>query len=532
MKNLLLIFFVFSLFCANCQPYVHTTGSVTTCSGLFYDNGNTGNYLNNSNVTQTFVPPSSCSALSVTFSAFNVEAGYDFLYVYNGNSTSAPLIGTYTGTTLPSTIVSSSTDGSLTFRFTSDNTQRRAGWVASFSCITKLTLNAGVDKTVSCHGNTTMSATATTLGFTGSTTYQQNLMPVGSYVTDASNTEVGVTLSGAPVGATITSVTFTPQSYVTPCTFPCGFTLCYQYNSWVRMEYWNGSSWIVITTCNSPVTISNFNGNAVNGQNIKIRTINIDAFSDYVYTDLSNVTATYQYNPTITYSWSPNTVNGYTTLSSVTILNPTVTPANTTLYTLTATSNGCSASDAVLITMPCALPVELTNFSAHCQSGISFIKWETASESNSDYFLVENSRDGESWTVVNSVGGAGNSNSPNSYETVDYSFRGETSYYRLRQVDFDGNFEVFEPVSVSCEEEEDRISIHPNPNTGKFFLEIYSEKDKGMQDVNLIDNTGRLVKTRKIDINNGTTVVNFTIDLPSGVYLLSVSGMNQKFIIE
>lgn len=110
-------------------------GNISTCAANFYDSqGPTVNYLNNENHTYT-IYPSPGNVLRVVFSAFNTESGFDFLYIYNGNSISSPLVGTYSGTTSPGTITSSAADGSLTFRFTSDVSNRAAGWQSVLSCV-------------------------------------------------------------------------------------------------------------------------------------------------------------------------------------------------------------------------------------------------------------------------------------------------------------------------------------------------------------------------------------------------------------
>ncbi|MGH1335403.1 MAG: T9SS type A sorting domain-containing protein, partial [Aureispira sp.] len=106
----------------------------TTCSGGFYDAaGIGGNYNNNANFTHTFYPQAG-NKLNVDFSSFNTESGLDVLTVYDGNSTAAPVIGTYSGTSIPPSMTSSATDGSLTFTFTSDGSVVRSGWEALFSC--------------------------------------------------------------------------------------------------------------------------------------------------------------------------------------------------------------------------------------------------------------------------------------------------------------------------------------------------------------------------------------------------------------
>lgn len=72
----------------------------------------------------------------VIFSSFVLESGYEQFYIYDGTSTSATLIGRYTGVTItPGTVIATNASGALTFRFTSDYTVNKAGWAAAVSCV-------------------------------------------------------------------------------------------------------------------------------------------------------------------------------------------------------------------------------------------------------------------------------------------------------------------------------------------------------------------------------------------------------------
>jgi PKD repeat protein len=115
--------------------YIITNGTVTTCPGTFYDSGGaSGAYQNSENFTETFYPSTPGAMMRFTFTSFDTESGYDYLKVYNGTSTSAPLIGTYHGTTGPGTVTASNASGALTFNFTSDGSVTKTGWVATISC--------------------------------------------------------------------------------------------------------------------------------------------------------------------------------------------------------------------------------------------------------------------------------------------------------------------------------------------------------------------------------------------------------------
>jgi gliding motility-associated-like protein len=117
-------------------PFPFTTAVADpVCGGLFVDaGGQAGNYPNNSNITYPICPTNAGDQVTVTFTAFNTQLSTDLLKVYNGNGTTGALLGTYSGTTIPGPITSSTPDGCLTFVFTSNATTQAAGWVANVTC--------------------------------------------------------------------------------------------------------------------------------------------------------------------------------------------------------------------------------------------------------------------------------------------------------------------------------------------------------------------------------------------------------------
>lgn len=121
------------------NTYLMDNTNVTTCSGTFYDSGGSaGQYLNSESYTKTFTPSTPGTMMRVTFTAFNTESSYDYLYVYNGPTIASPQVAgsPFNGTTLPAVITSTAAGGQLTFRFTSDGIGQRDGWAANLSCFT------------------------------------------------------------------------------------------------------------------------------------------------------------------------------------------------------------------------------------------------------------------------------------------------------------------------------------------------------------------------------------------------------------
>ena len=117
------------------EAYNMQNGSITTCDAMFYDDGGpNNNYGNNKDLTLTFLPAIEGGSIEVTFQTFDTEGNYDFLYIYDGPSTSSPEIGRYDGGNSPGTVTATNAQGALTFRFTSDSSVNREGWSAHVSC--------------------------------------------------------------------------------------------------------------------------------------------------------------------------------------------------------------------------------------------------------------------------------------------------------------------------------------------------------------------------------------------------------------
>jgi hypothetical protein len=107
--------------------------------------------------------------------------------------------------------------------------------------------------------------------------------------------------------------------------------------------------------------------------------------------------------------------------------------------------------DALVSSVPVActpLPVELLSFNGEKQGNRNELMWVTASEKNNDYFILEYSPDGKDWEEIQKVNGAGNSNTENTYLTTHRDFENAINYYRLTQVDFDGERTKHNVISI------------------------------------------------------------------------------------
>jgi hypothetical protein len=113
------------------DPY--TANLLTGASGNLYDSGGpTGDYQDDERLFW-LIQPANTSSITLDFSVFNVESGYDNLFIYDGDSTNAPLIGQYTGSNSPGTVISSGE--SLLLEFRSDCSTVSNGWEASYTSV-------------------------------------------------------------------------------------------------------------------------------------------------------------------------------------------------------------------------------------------------------------------------------------------------------------------------------------------------------------------------------------------------------------
>lgn len=109
------------------------------CTGTIHDfGGPTKNYYNDEDYTWTIDPPGS-TAITFNFTQFDVEANYDYLYIYDGPDVNAPQISgsPFTGTTSPGSFTSSG--GAVTFRWTSDGATVAPGFIADWTCNADIT---------------------------------------------------------------------------------------------------------------------------------------------------------------------------------------------------------------------------------------------------------------------------------------------------------------------------------------------------------------------------------------------------------
>jgi hypothetical protein len=173
------------------------------------------------------------------------------------------------------------------------------------------------------------------------------------------------------------------------------------------------------------------------------------------------------------------------------------------------------------------LPVELLNFDANCDGNKVDLNWSTASETNNDYFSVSKSKDLTNWYNVGTVDGSGTANTLHLYDLTDNApFLGK-SYYTLKQVDFDGNSETFDPVSTECidvsENSFEIINVIPNETHDELTI-TFNVPDDGKSDIYIIDYLGQGLINKRNNSTKGLNVATVSLRHPlaTGIYMVTI----------
>ena len=173
------------------------------------------------------------------------------------------------------------------------------------------------------------------------------------------------------------------------------------------------------------------------------------------------------------------------------------------------------------------LPVELISFQANCaEDGKVEVTWATASEHNSADFTLEKSRDGNNWSVLATLAGAGNSTQVINYSVADNTAAEGTNYYRLTQTDFDGASETFNIASANCSESDvlNTINVYPNPSTGDFYIDFTSVDILGTSAISITDARGSEIYTQSVMVEKGSNVFHIdNMEAVPGIYYIKVS---------
>ena len=474
----------------------------------------------------------------------------DTLFIYDGNSTSSPLLYAVTGNSgnsdrLPyfgetSSFSLLSPNNCITFRLKSDVSNNNDGWDACISCVDP----------ISCNNNTPASDLfggapyiCNVSGYCGTTSgdfgedYPVNLNPNGGNCPSAS-TFLGTIENNSWLKFIADSTTVIFDMNV-PLGGGCSNGIqtaifSYNGNSLTRMSVCAlsdgsnsgnfqltgsgltvGDTYYIMTDGNAG-DVCDYTINVIAGVN----TLNAGLDQEICSGDPLNLSAI---GPSgATYTW--NSLDGVVTNASG--ANQTFNPIVATTYVVEVSGGGIcvNQTDTVKVTMCVPLPVKLLGFSAECKADLVELNWQTGSEINNDYFQVEKSIDGINFVTIGSVSGAGNSNIINTYFLQDFELNNGLVYYRLKQVDFNGDFSYSDLIALNkCDDAMYEINNTYFNQFNEIVIEYEVSKSENVM-VGLFDVQGKLIEQNDLVFyqNQNQIKVPIRTTLSDAIYMVRV----------
>ncbi len=563
----------------NCWPYTCLGGGVTTPPGqpLW---------------SQTYCPSIAGDAVTLTFLTFQMETGWDNVYIYNGpvvspnNANGTQFLsggglptcggpagwcnqtlgsGGFTGAANPGSFTSTHPSGCLTISYTTDDIINYAGWSALISCQTgfnpsapciyalrmydafgdgwagstiTVTINGGTPSTYSVQSGTydqvlisanngdVISLTYNGVGYfpvDNQWSFDQVGAPYSQYHSAipavSGNYTFTVNCSSAPLppqqdcpGAQVLCdanpviMTSTHVGSVGDLTATSGgcLSIYEEQGKWYTFTAGNtGSMGFTITPTGTtdinfavwgPFANQSLPGVICGPVGAPIRCSFASNTNTFAATGSYN---TGMGSPTYSPPQYATPTPAYTESIAGDGWVPGINPAQGDVYLLyvsNATGNSTSATinwTGVGVVDCVILPVELSQFDAAAVNDHVDVDWTTGSELNSAWFNVQRSPDAETFTTVGRVTAAGHSNSPIDYYFKDGSPLPGLSYYRLEQVDVNGDTELSHMVPVFFRGN-GGMQVYPNPAKEELNLSI-ELATSGYYEWSVLDASGRAV---------------------------------------
>lgn len=158
-----------------------------------------------------------------------------------------------------------------------------------------------------------------------------------------------------------------------------------------------------------------------------------------------------------------------------------------------------------------ALPVELSTFDARPIKENILLEWTTSSETNNAGFEVERSTDGENFQNITFLPSRGTTTTVQRYQFTDVRPPKGMLYFRLKQLDYNGDFEYSKVVAIEMKQQ--AFTLFPNPAKNEIQIET---QDLESARLNIFNGQGQLLK--HFDLENDQSTLDIT-DLPNGLLI-------------
>ena len=176
------------------------------------------------------------------------------------------------------------------------------------------------------------------------------------------------------------------------------------------------------------------------------------------------------------------------------------------------------------------LPVSMGSFDGERKGKDNILNWTTYSEEDNRGFYVERSVNGTDFDPIGFVNGAGTVNTLQRYSFTDRNVPGSVHYYRLRQVDFDGDFAWSKTIALSGRNAEDEwLQLFPVPVRSTLNI-LFNEVPEGPVNVQIYSGNGEMILRTSLSVSGGGLSIPLEdLKLAGGVYFISVESAGKRF---
>lgn len=463
-----------------------------------------GNYTNNTGTTYKICPSDPTKYVQIQFNQFYVENGFDKMVITSGNNN---VIAQWTSNQGAGDIVTSQAPGEcLTIYFQSDYSYTGLGWEAVVSCTNTMQPSQinNESSVQNCTGNGGVWVCAD-----------------GTYNT-AAGSGAGIDEINEVTGGCWGAAGEVATSWFYFTTASAG-SLAFQFvpsNSGHNINFalygpsTNGVPPCPLITGDAPIRCSFAD---IGGGNTGLQAGQTDSYDG---------NAGYGGNG---FAEPVTVVAGQTYALAVDVYQQGQPPTQTTIDFTGVAALSCNFP----------LPITISDFSGINQGNENLLSWIVQSQYNNDYFTVERSLNGINWEVVGRVEGEGTANRPMYYDLRDPSPYFPLTYYRLKQTDFDGEYNYSHIISISSLKDLDGEFIghlSPNPASGYATFNYNGTDVTTPLNVQIVSEMGKVINNLTfMNIFKGMPQTIGTSELANGTYqIIFTQGDNrqvQKLVI-
>jgi subtilisin-like proprotein convertase family protein len=433
--------------------------------------------------TVSVAPPGNASCISTSSVSVTVD---NLNPAINPNAVTVCPPGTPSAVLTASAAPSAPFNGPITFSSTNNN--------VAFPDNTP----AGINNTINVVGVTPTTLATNPVVKVCTNVTHGNVSQVTAALTSPFGTKI-VLYNAAGTGANFTNTCFvTAAPAITTGAAP--YTGSFAPNAAFQTTGNVNGNWILNIADNASPFIGNVAGGTLNNWNITFNTTT---------------------NSAINYQW----INTTTGLSSTTIAAPTASPTATTTYTVKITDAlGCTGTTTAVVGYCVAVPINLSNelTATRIGSAVNLI-WQTAQEINNAYFDVEKSNDGINFITLTRLNGQGTTSAITNYSYLDAKPNTGINYYRLKQIDFNGDLKYTNIVGIFFSSNYQNLEMNglsPIPVLDVLNYKLFALYN-GEVTVTITDISGKIIHTEKQNAISGMNDFSINVNsLQQGSYIL------------